>query len=72
MHLVRFQNDFWPILSRFGMVLPDFLIANVLWGRCQHPITKNSGTGDFEGGTERLDFKDNVVDHTFPYRNHLR
>ncbi len=29
-------------------------------GRCQHPIT--SGTGDFEGATGRIDFKDTIVD----------
>ena len=31
-----------------------------LKGRCQHPITKGSGTGGFAGATGRLGFKDLV------------
>ena len=41
-------------------------------GRCQHPIIENSGTGDFEGVTGRLDFKDDIEAGNFPYRGHLR
>jgi len=43
-----------------------------IFGRCQHPIVKGSGTGDFEGVTGRLDFKDNIEAGNFPYRGHLR
>jgi len=43
-----------------------------IWGRCQHPITAGTGTGDFEGVTGRFDFRDDVVDVTFPYKGHLR
>ena len=43
-----------------------------LWGRCQHPIVKRSGTGDFEGITGRLDFKDDVVAGVANYRGHLK
>lgn len=46
--------------------------GNELWGRCQHPITAGTGTGDFEGMTGRLDFRDDVVNWTFPYKGHLR
>lgn len=40
-------------------------------GRCQHPIVKNSGTGDFAGIAGRLDFKDEVATGSFLYRGHL-
>lgn len=42
-----------------------------IFGRCQHPIVKGSGTGDFKGVTGRLDFKDDVVAGNFPYKGHL-
>ena len=48
-----------------------FLGAEI-FGRCQHPIENDSGEGVFEGVTGRIDFKDNVVTHEFPYRGHLR
>jgi hypothetical protein len=43
-----------------------------LFGRCQHPIVKGSGTENFEGVTGRLDFKDDLDAGNFPYRGHLR
>jgi hypothetical protein len=42
-----------------------------IFGRCQHPIVKGSGTGVFEGVTGRLDFKDDIAAGNFPYRGHL-
>jgi len=42
-----------------------------IFGRCEHPIVAGSGTGDFEGITGRLDYKDNVEIGNFPYRGHL-
>lgn len=41
-------------------------------GRCQHPIAEGTGTGDYEGVSGRLDFKDNVDAGNFSYRGHLR
>lgn len=44
------------------------------FGNCHHPIVEGSGTGDFEGVTGRLDFRDNVEDGiavNYPYRGHL-
>jgi hypothetical protein len=38
-------------------------------GRCQHPIV--SGTGNFEGITGRVDFKDDVQTGEFNYRGHI-
>ena len=38
-------------------------------GRCQHPIV--SGTGDFEGVTGRVDFKDDVQTGAYNYRGHI-
>ncbi len=50
----------------------DFDTGAQLWGRCQHPIVKGSGTGDFEGITGRLDFKDDVNAGVAHYRGHLK
>ena len=46
--------------------------ATEIFGRCQHPIVKGSGTGIFEGVTGRLDFRDDIEAGNFPYRGHLR
>lgn len=43
-----------------------------IFGRCQHPIAKGSGTGDFEGVTGQLNFKDDVEAGNFPYTGHLQ
>jgi hypothetical protein len=43
-----------------------------IFGRCQHPIVKGSGTADFEGVTGRLDLRDDLDAGNFPYRGHLR
>ncbi len=43
-----------------------------VFGRCQHPLVDGSGTGDFEGISGRLDFKDDVEAGTVDYRGHLR
>lgn len=47
-------------------------LAGEIVGRCQHPIVKGSGTGDFAGVTGRLNFKDDIAAGNFPYRGHLR
>ena len=46
--------------------------GNEIWGRCQHPIVKGSGTVGFEGVTGRLDFRDDLDAGNFPYTGHLR
>lgn len=43
-----------------------------IFGRCQHPIIEDSGTGAFEGVSGRINFKDDVVKQEFPYSGHLR
>ncbi|MBB1282838.1 hypothetical protein HRH25_00510 [Flavisolibacter sp. BT320] len=43
-----------------------------IFGRCQHPVVKGSGTGGFDGVTGRLNFKDDVVAGNFPYKGHLK
>ena len=43
-----------------------------IFGRCQHPIVKGSGTGGFEGATGQLNFKDDVEVGNFPYTGHVR
>ena len=47
-------------------------LVGEIFGRCQHPIMRSSGTGVFEGVRGRLDFKDEVETGTFFYRGHLR
>src|SRR5687767_8187355 len=49
----------------------DNLVGEI-FGRCQHPIVEGSGTGDFQGVSGRLDFKDDVETGEFFYRGHLR
>ena len=49
---------------------PD--LATEIWGRCQHPIVRGTGTDDFEGVTGRFDIKDDLEAGNFPYRGHLR
>jgi hypothetical protein len=47
-------------------------LAEEKFGRCHHPIEEGSGTGDFEGVTGRLVFRDNVETGELPYRGHLK
>lgn len=49
----------------------EFKVVNdqEIWGRCQHKIL--SGTGDFDGATGEIDFKDNVTNGTSSYRGHI-
>jgi hypothetical protein len=47
-------------------------LAGEIFGRCQHPIVEGSGTGDYEGVSGILLFKDEVESGTFLYRGHLR
>jgi hypothetical protein len=50
-------------------------LTGEIFGRCQHPIVKGSGTGVFEGVSGILFFKDVIeagTDPYFPYRGHLR
>jgi hypothetical protein len=47
-------------------------LSGEIFGRCQHPIVKGSGTGIFQGVTGRIDFKDDVQAGNFPHRGHLR
>ena len=49
-----------------------FFLGAEIFGRCQHPIVKESGTGVFEGVTGRINFKDNVDTGELPYKGHLR
>ena len=50
----------------------DLTTGAELFGRCQHPIVKDSGKEGFVGVSGRLDFKDDVVNVLFPYRGHLK
>ena len=49
-----------------------FFVGAEIFGRCQHPYVRGSGTGVFEGIEGRLNFKDNVVTGELPYKGHLR
>lgn len=43
-----------------------------VFGGCKHPIVTGSGTGDYEGVTGRLDFKDDVDTGIAYYKGHLK
>jgi len=43
-----------------------------IFGRCQHPIVTDSGTGVFAGVTGQINFKDDIEAGNFPYRAQLR
>ena len=43
-----------------------------IFGRCQHVIVEDSGTGVFAGVSGRIDFKDDIEAGDFPYRGSLR
>ena len=47
-------------------------LSGEIFGRCQHPIVEGSGTGDYEGVSGILLFKDDIEEGNFPYRGHLR
>lgn len=49
-----------------------FFLGAEIFGRCQHPLEKGSGTGVFDGATGRIDFKDDIDAGNFPYRGHFR
>ncbi|GLU44027.1 hypothetical protein [Allomuricauda sp. NBRC 101325] len=49
-----------------------FFLGAEIFGRCQHPVVKGSGTGVFEGVTGRINFVDDVVTMEFPYKGHLK
>lgn len=70
------SGTFWTnykFESKFEGCSPDgsYLGAEI-FGRCQHPVIKGSGTGVFEGVSGRLDFKDDIAAGDFPYRGHLQ
>ena len=47
-------------------------LAGEKFGRCQHPFEAGSGTGDYDGVTGRLAFRDDVETGAIPYRGHLK
>ena len=58
---------------RFEAKYEDWVnLVGEIFGRCQHPIVADSGTGVFEGVTGRLDVKDDIAAGNFPYKGHLR
>ncbi|HUQ68038.1 MAG TPA: hypothetical protein VM165_00860 [Planctomycetaceae bacterium] len=50
---------------------PANLIGEI-FGRCQHKIVEDSGTGAFDGVSGRIDFKDDIEAGDFPYRGSLK
>ena len=43
-----------------------------IFGRCQHPLVKGTGTGVFAGATGRVDMKDDIEAGNFPIRGHIK
>lgn len=41
-------------------------------GRCQHPIVKGTGTGEYSDVDGQINFKDDVVTGNFPYTGHIK
>jgi hypothetical protein len=70
------QGTFWTnyrFTSKFEGCSDDgFFLGAEIFGRCQHPLEKGSGTGIFEGMTGRIDFKDDIEAQNFPYRGHFK
>ncbi len=69
------SGTFWTnykFEAKFEGCAPDgsYLGAEI-FGRCQHPIIKGSGTGVFQGVSGRMDFKDDIAAGNFPYRGHF-
>lgn len=59
--------------SKFEGCTPEgFPDGAEIHGFCQHPIVAGSGTGDYEGVTGRLHFKDDVDAGNFPYTGNLK
>ncbi len=69
-------GTFWTTYkfeAKFEGCAPDGSpLGAEIFGRCQHPIVKGSGTGVFDGVTGRMDFKDDIEAGNFPYRGHLK
>lgn len=57
---------------RFTAKFADPELTQEIHGRCQHPITGDTGTGGFTGISGRVDFKDDVDAGIFYYRGHVR
>ncbi len=50
---------------------PDVSTGSEVWGRCEHPIVRGSGTVGFAGATGRLNFRDVVADGSYVCRGHI-
>lgn len=50
---------------------PNVSTGSEVWGRCEHPIVRGSGTDGFAGATGRLNFRDVVADGSYVYRGHI-
>jgi hypothetical protein len=62
----------WEMTENFTAKYGADTVSGAFFGRCKHPIVTGSGTGDFEGISGRLDFKDDVDAGSAAYRGHLR
>lgn len=65
-------DTFRMVENYTAKVDPDNDVTGLFFARCQHPIVTGSGTGEFEGVSGRLDFKDDTVNGTTEYKGHLR
>jgi hypothetical protein len=66
-------NTTYRFYGKFEGCGPDgFPTGAEIFGGCLHPIVAGTGTGDYEGITGRLRFKDDVVAGNFPYTGHLK
>ena len=51
---------------------PDVTTGTEVWGRCQHPIVRGTGTAGLSGISGYLGFIDIVTDGTYTYRGFVR
>ena len=65
-------TEFYTAKFDFGEPCDFGTIEGQQFGRCKHPIVSGSGTGEYEGVSGRLDFKDDVDAGTATYTGHLR
>ena len=50
---------------------PDVSTGSEVWGRCEHPIVRGSGTDGFAGAVAASTSGTSVADGSYVYRGHI-
>jgi len=66
-------GTFWMSYNYIGKFedCEDGILVGTIFGRCQHFITNDSGTGIFEGVDGLFRFESDISSGTFEYNGHL-